>query len=179
MGTPGVFHREKLVVGILLGRAGSKDEILAELAASFGPPDFRSDPIPFTFTDYYEEELGAGITRLFVSFWDLVDPDSLAGIKLATNEMEDRTGDGGKRRVNLDPGLLCLSRFVLATTKESSHRIPLRSGIYAELTLLYEKGTFRPVEWTYPDYGSGPYIAILNGIRDLYKGQIRPKRRAP
>jgi hypothetical protein len=62
---------------------------------------------------------------------------------------------------------------VLATTKESSHRVPLASGIWAEVTLLFEKGSFRPVEWTYPDYRSPGCIAILNSIRALYKEQAK------
>ena len=76
--------------------------------------------------------------------------------------------------MNLDPGLLSLPRFVLATTKESAHRIPLEEGIYAEITLLYEKGSFRPLAWTYPDFRSEGYIVLLNEIRLRYKSQLKP-----
>jgi hypothetical protein len=41
------------------------------------------------------------------------------------------------------------------------------------VTLLFEKGSFRPVEWTYPDYRSAGYIAILNSIRALHKEQVK------
>ncbi len=172
MGTPVDFRPEKLVIGVLLGAGVRPGEVLAPLVEAFGPSDFLSPEIPFGFTDYYAREMGPGLRRIFISFETLVDPGRLAGIKLATNGLEQRAAGGGHRRSNLDPGLLCLSRFVLATTKESSHRIPLASGIYAEVTLMFERGTFRPLEWTYPDYRSPPYISILNRIRSLYRAQI-------
>ncbi len=64
--------------------------------------------------------------------------------------IEDAFREGGDRTLNLDPGLLSLSRFALATTKDGSHRIPLRDGIYAEVTLVYERGGFHPLPWTVP-----------------------------
>jgi hypothetical protein len=176
MGTPRPFTVEKLVVGALAGRRDSRKEVLSALEGRFGPSDFQSPPIPFTFTEYYGEEMGPEISRFFFSFRELVDPAKLAGIKLAANELEDAFREGGRRTVNLDPGLLCLSRFVLATTKESSHRIALHSGIYAEITLMFERGSFRPVEWTYPDYRSAQTIACLNHIRGIYREQWKHHR---
>ena len=85
-------------------------------------------------------------------------PRSWPRIKRETNDIEDRFREQGLRKVNLDPGLLSLPRFVLATTKDNAHRIPLEGGIYAEITLLFGKGTFRPLPWTYPDFRSENYI---------------------
>ena len=68
---------------------------------------------------------------------------------------------------------MSLPRFVLATTKENAHRIPLADGIFAEITLLYGKGGFQPLPWTYPDFRSEPTLSILNKIRALYKSQPR------
>jgi hypothetical protein len=172
MGTPVDFRPEKLVIAALLGAGVGREEALTPLSRDFGPADFTSREMSFDFTDYYAREMGPGLRRIFVSFRGLVGPERLAEIKLATNRLEAGTASGGKRRINLDPGLLCLSRFVLATTKESSHRIPLSSGIYGEVTLMFEGGTFRPLEWTYPDYRSPQYISVLNGIRSLYRSQI-------
>jgi hypothetical protein len=136
MGTAGKFTPEKLVVAILCSRPGRAEELLAALTRRWGRIDFRSEAFPFTFTRYYDEEMDGAIARSFVSFESLVDPSELASIKLETNRVEDGFREGGSRRVNLDPGLLALSRFTLATTKENAHRIPLSSGIYAEITLL-------------------------------------------
>ena len=174
MGSAGVFTQEKLVIGILTSRTGRREELFSLLAERWGPVDFSSDPIPFTFTHYYDAEMGLPIERSFASFERLVDPSGLARIKRETNDLEDLFREEGKRKVNLDPGLLSLPRFVLATTKESAHRIPLQSGIYAEITLLYEKGSFHPLAWTYPDFRSESYISLLNEIRVRYKSQLKP-----
>jgi hypothetical protein len=173
MGTAADFMPEKLVIGVLASRPGGDGELVSTLEERWGPADLVSGALPFDFSDYYDREMGTPIRRFFVSFERLVDPAGLARIKLETNALEDGLREQGRRKVNLDPGLLSLSRFVLATTKESSHRIPLASGIWAEVTLLFEKGSFRPVEWTYPDYRSPGYIAILNSIRALRKEQVK------
>jgi hypothetical protein len=172
MGSAGTYTPEKLVMGVLSSLPGSDDELRALLIEQWGVIDHCSPPIPFTFTDYYEKEMGACIVRTFMSFERLVDPSCLSGVKLKTNLIEDRFREGGKRRVNLDPGLMALSRFSLATTKESAHRIPLADGIYAEITLLYSRGTFQALDWTYPDFRSADYLSFLNRIRSLYKVQL-------
>ena len=173
MGTAGVFAREKLVIAILISAPGRRDELVNHLADRWGPVDYASDPFPFTFTHYYDAEMGAPIDRFFISFDRLVDPTSLARTKLETNSIEQLFRENGGRKINLDPGLLSLSRFVLATTKENAHRIPLADGIYAEITLLYEKGGFRPLPWTYPDFRAERTLSILNKIRARYKSQPR------
>jgi len=174
MGTARRFTPEKLVMGILISAPEKREELFAELSLLWGPRDFQSAPLPFTFTDYYDAEMGRPIERQFVAFHDLVDPAGLADIKVRTNELEERFRDHGGRRVNLDPGLIALPRFTLATTKENAHRVPLTGGIYAEITLLYGKGGFHPLPWTYPDFRSETYLSILNEIRGLYKIQLRP-----
>jgi hypothetical protein len=175
MGTAGVYTPEKLVMGILSSLPGGDDELQALLVEHWGDTDFSSPPIPFTFTSYYDKEMGGRIVRSFVSFKRLVDPSCLAGVKLRTNLIEDAFRQQGLRRVNLDPGLMALSRFSLATTKENAHRIPLSHGIYAEITLLYSQGGFRPLPWTYPDFRSPVYLTVLNAIRSLYRGQLQAR----
>lgn len=175
MGQAGEFQPEKLVMAVLTARPARTGEVMAALQRRWGPTDLSSELIPFTYTDYYEAEMGPGLSRFFVSFATLVDPSGIAGIKKETNAIEEQFREEGGRRVNLDPGLLCLSRFTLVTTKESAHRIPLTDGIYAEVTLLYHKGSFQPLEWTYPDYRTPRYLSILNSIRSLYKAQVHPK----
>ena len=57
------------------------------------------------------------------------------------------------RPINIDPGYVSYSKIILASAKNFSHRIYLRSGIYAEVTLNYrrDKG-WQFFDWTYPDY---------------------------
>jgi len=174
MGSPRAFAPEKLVVAVLSSEPELGGTLLERLEQRFGPSDWASPQLPFTYTHYYDREMGGPITRCFLSFRELVDPQRLAGIKQATNRLEEELRREGRRRVNLDPGLLSLSRFILASTKPGAHRVALAEGIYAEITLIFERGGFRPVEWTYPDYRSPEYLEILNRIRALLKAQLRP-----
>ncbi len=167
------FVKEKLVIPVLSTFPEGEGEMKRLLSAAFGDIDFESPRIPFEYTDYYVPEMGGGIERFFLSFDRLVDPSRLPGIKIETNRIEDRLAAEGRRRINLDPGLLSLSRFILATTKDYSHRIPLSGGIYAEITLVYRNGGFEPLSWTYPDYATNEYRAVLRNIRERYAAQLR------
>jgi hypothetical protein len=173
MGRVDEFTPEKLTAGILTSRPELAGRITGRLSELFGPIDYQSPLLEFRFTSYYDEEMGRPIVRFFVSFERLVQPESLAAVKTATNALETEFAENGRRKVNIDPGLLTLSRFVLATTKENAHRIPLSDGIYADLTLLYRRKEFQPFEWTYPDFRSPGYHSILGKIREIYKEQLK------
>jgi hypothetical protein len=120
--------------------------------------------------------MGPGIQRQFISFERLVDAGTLAEMKLFTNKVEQtftiKKSEGEARRVNLDAGYLCMAKLVLASTKDNAHRIYLRDGIYAEITLRFYRKTFQPWEWSYPDYRLPTYIAIFNQIRKIYRSQL-------
>lgn len=161
MGTSKAFTNEILVMGVLLSDSSQEASIHGVLSEAFGPIETVTEREEFRWTDYYEKEMGGKIQRYYLAFHDPVDPSRLAAIKQATNEIEKRFAVEGRRRVNLDPGLLAPGRFVLATTKDRAHRIPLSGGIYAELTLIYEKGAFHPLAWTYPDWASDPVRNML------------------
>jgi hypothetical protein len=146
-----------------------------KLSETFGRTDYESDLLPFDHTSYYAAEFGEGLMRKIVAFAELVDPGRLAQIKRLTNDLEMGWAREGKRRINLDPGYVSLAKLVLATTKNRGHRIYVGQGIYAEITLGYRNKTFRPWEWTYPDYASPLYIAIFSHIRELYLAQLRQR----
>ena len=173
MGRISRFKPDKLVMPILISRQRMRTPLLEQLRSRFGPLDYTSIDLPFTYTRYYDEEMGTPITRFFISFLRLVNPGTLARIKVDTNRLESRFCEEGRRKVNLDPGLLNLSRFVLASSKDGSHRVPLSDGVFAEVTLMYEKGSYRPLEWTYPDYRSEETLKILEDIRRLYRADTR------
>jgi hypothetical protein len=147
------FEPAKLVVGLLSADRKLLAQAQSALAEGFGTVTVKSPEIPFNFTDYYEKEMGPNLIRLWVGFHGLVDPEQLADFKSTTRQLEKRfLGPNGRRRVNLDPGLLSLHNLVLASTKGYAHRIFLRGGVYADLTLLFQSGKFQPLAWTYPDY---------------------------
>jgi hypothetical protein len=173
MGTASGFEPERLVIALLYAPGTELGPLRSAFEGELGPVDYVGPELPFEWTDYYEAEMGAGLRRGFLSFGRLVDPSRLAELKLWTNELEARLARGGGRRVNIDPGLISLGRFSLATTKERSHRIPLEKGIYAELTLVYEKGEFLPLPWTYADWASPEYRAVLAELRERYRLERR------
>jgi hypothetical protein len=85
---------------------------------------------------------------------------------------------GEGRAVNIDPGYISLGKLVLASTKNHGHRLYVGQGVYAEVTLTYQRGRFRPWPWTYPDYGSEDYCAMFGEQRERYKAQLRERRDA-
>ena len=158
------------ICGIIAADAGVLDEAVNVLEAEFGAIRSCSEVYSFDTTGYYAAEMGEELVRRFVHFRDCIDPGTLAGIKLRTNELERRfatRSDAGKirRRVNLDPGYVTPAKLVLATTKDFAHRICLRDGIYAEVTLNFGKEGVRSNEWTYPDFKSGRYDEFLLAVR--------------
>jgi len=153
-------------------------EVLRALAATSGDPDFVSEVLSFDYTDYYTAEMGAGLIRRFVTFERLIRPEELPAVKLCTNALEERFAEGGARRVNIDPGYLARQHLILATGKGYSHRPYIGRGIYADLTLEYRKETFRPLEWTYPDYRAERTIAMLNALRRRYVIQLKNRHKA-
>jgi hypothetical protein len=165
MGIPKAFGKELLVMGLLLSAGADREALLGLLRRNFGPIEEESPEEPFLWTDYYAPEMGEGIRRIFLLFADPADPQDLARIKARTDELELEFSGGPKRSANLDPGLLAPSRLVLATTKDRAQRIALSGGIYAELTLIYQKGAYRALPWTYPDWASEPVTSLLGKWR--------------
>jgi hypothetical protein len=161
----------KLICGFL-GRPDRLEMARWALIGEFGAVDFESAPRPFDRTDYYEKEMGSGLSRVWISFRRLVHPEELANAKAVTNRLEMRfSGPGGKRTVNLDPGLLDESKLILASTKNHAHRIYLSHGIYAEVTMVYRDGAWRDLPWTYPDYRDNRHV--FDEIRGILRGQRR------
>ena len=177
MGDIKPFKKQKLIIGVLSVLHDREDEVVNALTEEFGEADYKSGLLPFTYTSYYNSEMGEDIKRFFLSFSKLVSPETLADIKIHTNYLEkffsiQDTSRGMLRKVNFDPGILSLSRLILASTKDNVHRVPLKDGIYGEVTLSYRGGKFEPFPWTYPDYRSSEYSRILKEIRGLYREDL-------
>jgi len=163
----------KLIMSILASDDVAVHRVKEILEERYGQIDFTSEILPFTATDYYTPEMGGGLFRRFVTFRALVPRESLVGVKRETNAIEECFAVGGRRRVNIDPGYICAEHLILATTKGYTHRPYLGEGIYADLTLIYHKGEFRPLAWTYPDYASREIRELLGGIRKVFMKETR------
>ena len=167
----------KLLVSIFSPKEELIQKVTNELTLRYGPVDWQSPALFFDRTRYYEKEMGWPLHRRFVSFERLISPDLIVSIKLESNELEGQYVQEGKRLVNIDPGYISLERLVLATGKNYVHRIYLGRGIYADLTLVFKRGSFRPLEWTYPDYGDPKTIEMFNSLRKRYVEQLKELRK--
>jgi hypothetical protein len=173
MSIPVIPNPGKLYLSILSSRWRLFWPSLLEiLEKEFGPSDYLSDPIPFTETSYYDRELDTPISRRILTFKPLVELDGLVEIKLFTNKLEERFKERDNRIFNLDPGLITMERLVLATGKNFTHRVYLSRGIWADLTLIFTKGDWKDLDWTFPDYSSEKIKKHLRIIRNRYHGQL-------
>ena len=159
----------KIIVGILAKDAEAVESVRETLKNRFGEEDLNLAPFPFTFTNYYKEEIGGAPVRAFFSYETLVDREEIVDIKLWTNDVElsiaEAAGTPGLRPVNLDPGYMTLGQFFLATTKDQRQRVYMQRGIFVEPTLYFQDGHFHAFDWTYRDYQSEPYIKYLEQVR--------------
>lgn len=167
----------KLICGLIYREIDILREATEVMIENFGPIDNESDVFDFDHTDYYRDEMGDKLTRKFISFEKLIQPDRLAEMKIRANQIETRfarrnNGSSG-RSLNIDPGYIELSKLVLASTKNFSHRIYLDRGIYAEVTLIRKGDSFIELPWTYPDYLNPVTLEFLENVRNTYKTQLR------
>ncbi len=173
MSNPSEAEDVKLISSLFSAHANLIDRVILEMEGLFGPTDWISPAFFFDRTKYYEKEMGWPLHRRFISFKTLVRPQDIVEIKWKTNALEKKESQRGKRKINIDPGYVALERLVLATGKNYTHRIYLSKGIYADLTLIFQRGSFSPLAWTYKDYGDPESIDYFNGVRERYKRQIR------
>lgn len=169
-----------LVVAAFSRHRRALDWAEGRLVDCFGPVAWSGLPYAFNQTRYYEPAMGADLRKQFLVFRELIAADRLADVKRRTNTLEveaARSGAFGEERpLNLDPGVLSLGKFLLATTKDQSHRVYLRDGIFAEVTLRYRAGAFEPWEWTYADYRQPGVLTFFGEARDLYRRLLRDRR---
>ncbi len=151
------------------------ESAIDQLTDFFGPVDWISPELIFDRTKYYAREMGRPLFRRFVSFEALVPSDYIVEVKLISNKVEQQYLHEGNRKINIDPGYISPERLILATGKNYIHRVYLSKGIFADLTLIFERGGFRPLEWTYPDYAVPDVIEALNSVREQYMKQLRAR----
>jgi len=179
MGIPQDFEREKLIIGVIYNDKVVLDAALKMLTDTFGEVDLVSEEFSFSkeFSTYYDDEIGGEGLRRIYSFKELVKPERQAEIKELTNEFEKILSVGEKRKINLDPGFINHGRLMLATTKAAGFRIPLKNGIYTELTLFYARGGWHKFPWSYRDYQSERVQSFLTEVRKIYLAQRKAEKK--
>lgn len=116
---------------------------------------------------YYEKEMGASehLERFFAVSLIPAPRSELLQSKLIALEWEQGFATNGRRTVNIDTGLITLENFLLATTKNYSHRVFIGEDIFADLTYQFVHGSFEPLPWCYPDYQDSNKIEFITWCR--------------
>ena len=145
--------------------------------ASWGPISVTSARLNFDETAYYDASMGQGLLVELWGFSRLMPCEELVDRKLQTNDWEAAYAKLGKhpeaRPLNLDPGYLMRGKFVLASTKDHSHRLYLGRGIFGEVTLGFQGGEWMPRDWTYPNYRRADYHQFLTRCRQQLIERLR------
>lgn len=173
------FLPAKLICGIIAAEEPFFKAAEQELCQLYGPIDLKSQFFPFEYTDYYLKDMGPGLKRCFLSFSRLRDPSELSQIKHETNSLEEKLKQffsASRRVVNLDPGILTPASLIMATAKNFSYRIPLEKGIYGHLEFIFQKGSIKTLEWTYPDFRQTSYHPFFLAARRIYLKQLKEAR---
>ncbi len=177
MGTPLPPENVLLSLAVLSADPEALEKARAAVQALWGAITEESPAIPFSFSDYYEPEMGPGLQRRFWGFETPVSPGDIGRIKTQANLVEAQLSQETRRTVNLDPGYVSLAKVVVPSTKDATYRIYLHDGIYAQPMLFFRAGSFRPWPWTYADYQSPGAVAFFNGFRARLKTPRNPPSR--
>jgi hypothetical protein len=168
---------ELLIVAAFSRHASALAWARQRMTEAFGPIALASQPYAFVQTDYYAGQMGRDLQKQLLAFARLSPPDCLAAVKQQTIRWENELAQTGlyaePRPINLDPGLLNLGKFMLATTKDQGHRLYLGSGIFGEVTLRFCGGRFESWPWTYADYRLPQVHDFLQAAREYYRQQLR------
>lgn len=127
---------------------------------------FKLLPANNPLNSYYEKEMGTPLSRFFVITATAYPREFLLSSKLLALEWERKWAISGKRMVNLDTGILTLENFLLATTKNYSHRVYIGQNIFADLTYQFVQGQFQVFPWTYPDFQDEEKIKFFTWCRN-------------
>jgi hypothetical protein len=142
---------------------------------AWGPLALASERFEHRETKYYEATMGSDLLKCFFAFESLIEPAELVQCKETSNRWEVDYKQLGRhseiRPLNLDPGYLTEAKLVLATTKDRDHRVYLDRGIYAEVTLHFQRGAWQPRPWTYPDYQRPDYHEFFMRCREFLRRQ--------
>jgi hypothetical protein len=125
--------------------------------------------VPFDAAAYYRDQMGDGVRKWMVAALEPQCPGGLVDWKVQggiwEREFSSTISSEEARPLNLDPGYVSQGKLVLATVKDRDHRIYLRDGIFAEVTLRYLRSGWADNRWTYLDYRRDETKAFADDCR--------------
>lgn len=154
-----------------------RDQAIEHIAADWGKPVIVSPELDFESGGFYTETMGADLKKRLVAFEGFVDPAELADWKCQTNcweeELAAEFSPQESRPLNLDPGYMSQAKLVLATIKDRDHRVYLRDGIFAEVTLTYVGKAWRHHRWSYPSYRTDEVAQFASECRTKLRKHLK------
>jgi len=145
------------------------DRLWQRVSTELSPIAILSPCFPFTESSYYRSTMGDPLHKQIAMLSEWYDPAELATHKLLSHQWETESAQGNhsdvQRPLNIDPGYMSMTKLVLASTKNREHRLYLRDGIYAEVTLAFRDQQWVPLPWTYPDYQREDFRVFFHECR--------------
>lgn len=152
------------------------DWLWNRVAAELSPIAMISPAFPFTESSYYRASMGDELKKQFAVLSGWYDPAELASHKLMSHVWESDFARiiplDVERPLNIDPGYMSMTKLVLGSTKNREHRIYLRDGIYAEVTLAFRNQQWQHFSWTYPDYQRDDFRVFFHRARKHLSKEI-------
>jgi hypothetical protein len=147
------------------------------LQRQWGGIQCASAPIPFEAGGYYTPTMGSDLIKTLIAWEGFQDPAELADWKHQSNAWEEayaaESDDPETRPLNLDPGYVTQAKLVLATTKDRDHRIYLRDGMFAEVTLTYVGKRWQHHRWSYPSYRTEEVASFASECRKRLRAHLK------
>jgi hypothetical protein len=163
----------RLIISALYSHIDAVADALNKLERQFGRIQCETIDIPYTNTEKYSEEMGDNLMRRFFSFDKPVSRDILPDIKPVLTKIENQLGDRVQdftfRTINLDPGIMSAENVVMASNHEYNHRIYIGKGVFADIQLIWARGTFRQLPWTHPDFCHEEAVDFFMRVRESFE----------
>lgn len=165
--TPQVPSKGLLFFGVLYRDDLFNSEFFAQKLESLYGKMISTTPKFNPLAGYYAKEMGdeARLKRTFFVSTETFPREFLLTTKLLSLDWEREWSQDHKRMVNVDLGFLTAENFLLATTKNYSHRVFLGQNIFADLTYQCVEGSFQTLPWTYPDFKDQEKIDFFTWCR--------------
>ena len=167
----------KALIGVLFQKEDIYQQFLRHLETIEVEIELESEFYKFDSTDYYQEEMGSGLYRIFLSLKGLYPVEQSVSLKNETNSWENEWKEAGKRTLNLDPGYLDLHKVVLLSGKEGPQKIYLGGGTWADLNLIRKARRLEALPWTFPDLRESRYHSFFERVRENLKLDLKSIRK--
>jgi uncharacterized protein DUF4416 len=179
LGAPHAHPPVKLLIALLTSDLQIMEEVERRLCAAYGAIEDRTEIFLFTFPGPFQREMGENLKKRIICFETLLPIEQLPEVKKFTNDLEweyrEHLQERSRRVINLDPGYLTLSKVLLASTRNYSHHVYLKDGVYGELLLRFHRGALRNLPWTYADYRSHLAHSFFTKVRERYHTQLKSR----